>query len=206
MWAARGSPQHLLKRAALVGLAWWGARYLLLVLDVPNRWQRGRTPLAPLFDPAHLASAFGGGLMRSIGDLLLTALFALGFALGIWRVVAECRRNTSDATPGHTLRAVGVRLVAALLMLGLVVLLGLVVRHSVLDSTLDYLARTGLFPPRLVLLVWAGLLVLLLALLVLLAALGRATGWFGGTGPEAWHARLGLASGRHLSSWALLTG
>ncbi|AEN74050.1 integral membrane sensor signal transduction histidine kinase [Rhodothermus marinus SG0.5JP17-172] len=199
MWTARERPQRLLKRAALVGLAWWGARYLLLILDVPNRWQRGRTPLAPLFDPAHLASAFGGGLMRSIGDLLLTALFALGFALGVRRVVAECLRSTSAPAPGHMLRAVGVRLVAALLMLGPVVLLGLLVRHSVLDSTLDYLTRTGLFPPRLVLLVWAGLLVLLLALLVLLEALGRGTGWLGGPGSETWHARLGLSAGPALA-------
>ncbi len=198
MGAAHDSPQRLLKRAAMVGLAWWGGRFLLLMLDVPSRWQRGRTPLAPLFDPAHLASAFGGGLMRSIGDLLLTALFALGFALGARRVVAECLRNTS-ALSGHTLRAVGVRLVAALLMLGLVLLLGLLVRHSVLDSTLDYLARTGLFPPRLVLLVWAGLFVLLLALLVLLEVLGRGARWLGGLGPEVLHARLGLIAGLALA-------
>ncbi len=200
MWTAQNSPQRLLKRAALVGLAWWGTRYLLLMLDVPNRWQRGRTPLAPLFDPAHLASAFGGGLMQSIGDLLLTALFALGFALGVRWVVAEYLRNTSVTAPVHTLRAVGVRMIMAVLMLSLVVLLGLFVRHSVLDSTLDYLARTGLFPPRLVLLVWAGLLVLLLALLVLLEALGRGTGWLGGSGPEAWHVRLGLTAGPALAA------
>jgi len=41
--------------------------------------------------------------------------------------------------------------------------------------------------------------VLLLALLVLLETLGRATGWLGGPGPEAWHARLGLTVGPALA-------
>ncbi len=206
VWAARTRPYHLLGRAVLMGLAWWGGRYLLLALDVPNRWQRGRTPLAPLFDPAHLASAFGGGMMRSIGDLLLTALFALGFALGVRRVVVECVRQR-PATPAPALRAVSVRLAVAGAMLGLVLLLGLFVRHSVFDSTLDYLTRTGLFPPRLILLVWSALLILLLALLILLEALGRGSRWLGGCGPVTLRSQLGLVGGLTLaivgSSYAL---
>ncbi|SHK37751.1 HAMP domain-containing sensor histidine kinase [Rhodothermus profundi] len=195
MQAARANPRRLLGRAIIVGLAWWGARYLLLALDVPNRWQRGRTPLAPLFDPAHLASAFGGGLMRSIGDLLLTALFALGFVLGVRWVLNECVRRAPTPTSKPALLAIGVRLAMGGLMLALVLLWGLLVRHSVLDSTLDYLARTGLFPSRLVLLVWSALLILLLALLILLETLGRGIKQWGGSRPQTWHGRLGVIGG-----------
>ncbi len=170
MRAAGNTPRRLLFRAGIVGLLWWGVRYAWIALDVPNRWQRGRTPLAPLFDPAHLASAFGGGLMRSIGDLLLTALFALGFALGALWVVQKQTGSFSKAAAwrfgGYIFTAIG--------MFGLVQLYGLVVHHSVLDSTLDYLTRTGLLPPRLVFLVCAALLLLLLALLLLLRVWGYA--------------------------------
>lgn len=199
MWTARAHPQRLLRRAGAVGLAWWGGRWLLLALDVPNRWQRGRAPLAPLFDPAHLASAFGGGLMQSIGDLLLTALFALGFALGVRQVITAYVQQAPYPSSNRALRVVGMRLVAGTLMLGLVVLLALFVRHSVLDSTLDYLARSGLFPARLVLLVWAALLVLLLALLVLLEALGQGSGFLGGASSLTLGRRLWLVGGLTLS-------
>ena len=44
------------------------------------RWQTGKAPFAPLFDPQHLASVFGLGALRTIGDLFITSLF-----LRLWR-------------------------------------------------------------------------------------------------------------------------
>ncbi len=191
MRAAGSRPRQLLVRAGVVALVWWGVRYAWIALDVPNRWQRGRTPLAPLFDPAHLASAFGGGLMRSIGDLLLTALFALGFAWGALWVV----RKQPPFPPIAVVWRVGSYILGALGLWGLVQLYGLIVHHSVLDSTLDYLTRTGLLPPRLVLLVSIALLLLLLALLLLLRAWGYALKSVTGTWPAHGRARLMLVVG-----------
>ncbi|RMH67759.1 MAG: histidine kinase, partial [Bacteroidetes bacterium] len=176
------SVEPLLRRALghflLAGLAWWGVRYAFVALDVPNRWQRGKLPLAPLYDPTHLASTFGGGLMRSTGDLLLTAVFAVLFAVallnlaGLFRNYAVHRRARPAAAPisgsrGAPLRMLGPGVLVIAVILGLVYGLALVTRHAILDSTLDYFARTGLLPERLVLVVFGALLLLTAALLML---------------------------------------
>lgn len=165
--------EPLLRRALghflLAGLAWWGVRYALVALDVPNRWQRGKLPLAPLYDPTHLASTFGGGLMRSTGDLLLTAVFAVLFAVALLNLAVLFRGYAVRVWTrrGAPVRMLGPGVLVIAVILGLVYGLALVTRHAILDSTLDYFARTGLLPERLVLVVFGALLLLTAALLML---------------------------------------
>lgn len=181
--AAGSSSRDVLRRAALrfgvAALAWWGLRYALLLLDIPTRWQRGKAPLAPLFDPTHLASSLGGGLMRSVGDLLITALFAAVFAIafidlaahfrdrgaGLYRLRQRWQRGAT--VPRSALRFRLVWLLAIVLVLGLVLLLSIVTRHVVLDSTFDFFARKGLLPDPLVLVVFCALLLAAVAVVVL---------------------------------------
>ncbi len=150
------------------GLA--GLRLLMLELKVPGRWQIGRaitTPLAPLFDATHFATTFGGGLLRSSGDLMLTAIALLSIGLTLrWGLLA--RRPVA-------LRSRGARGLAMGAALGFVAasgwLLARVAERVVLDATLDLFARAPLVPPPLHLFVYASLLTLALGL-VLIAASG----------------------------------
>ena len=170
-------------RFVLVAVVWWVGRYALLALDVPERWQRGKAPLAPLFDPSHLASTVGGGLMRSPGDFLVTAAFGLLFALAVLEYAARFRRQGSDRSKGfdglRQLRAMTHspgRLLAGLavtvlLALGLTLVLATIARHTVLDSTLDFFTREDLFPRSLILVVFCTLLVFTLSVVMLIVSL-----------------------------------
>ena len=154
-------------------------RYALLALNVPARWQPGKAPLSPLFDPTHLASTFGGGLMRSTGDFFISALFVL---LGTCAVLHYARRflavpsapseetDTPEVPMGRLRFTAGFVLVAGVVF-GLTVLLAVVARHAILDSTLDFFTREGLFPRSLVLAIFCTLLLCTRAVVTLIAGL-----------------------------------
>ncbi|NBC17213.1 MAG: HAMP domain-containing protein, partial [Bacteroidetes bacterium] len=182
-WGLRAVPgrrlEHLGPRMAWGGgliLALVGTRYLLLLMDVPGRWQRGKAPLAPLFDPTHFASTIGGGTLRSTGDLLLTALFALALAFVLMELTSRFRAPsdpkhmpdgpTAPTSAAASLRFFGAVALVVLLVASLAVGLATVARRTVLDSTLDYFARSGLLPEPLVLVIFCALLLLTIAALV----------------------------------------
>ncbi len=162
-------PVSRLMRFGVFSAMLWGSRFLLTTLDVPARYQSGKSPLAPLFDPTHLASSTGGGLLRSTGDVAITALFAMFFAIGCavhvgrtyplkpGKPMAEFRSSlTALGTPQSWAHGIVLLAVAAALS----GLLAIVSQAVVLDSTLEYFARTGLLPGRLVLVVFSALLIL----------------------------------------------
>jgi two-component system, NtrC family, nitrogen regulation sensor histidine kinase NtrY len=173
-------------RFVLLGAGWWAVRFALLHGNVPARWQSQKAPLAPLFDPSHLASAVGDGLFRSSGDLLITSVFAAVFAAVLLDFVAILRRPGREALLRDTvrkeqaqksllLRFAGLAVLSTLIVTGLAYGLAFVSHRMILDSTIDYFARTGLVPEqpeRLILVVFCALLLLTLAtVLVILAAL-----------------------------------
>lgn len=170
--------RHAVGRFGLVAVAWWGLRYVLIAMEVPDRWQTGKAPLAPLFDPIHLASPIGGGVMESTGDLLVTGLFATLFTVGFLDLASRFRVRADSlselwgqiriTTPPHPspVRFFGVLVVVGLIELGLVHILGRLAQRAVLDSTLDYLVRTGLLPEPLVLAVLCSLLLMAVAVIL----------------------------------------
>ena len=158
-----------------IGGAWWGLRYVLLAWDVPARWTADGGTFAPLFDPTHLASSVGGGLMRSAGDLLLTGAFAIVFALGLLLLATKYRvsidsiqalmeelQDRQPETPSPVRFSIVVVLTAGLILVILPVLAQFV-RRAVVDSTLDFFSRTGLLPEPLVLVVLCALFMLVVA-------------------------------------------
>ncbi len=125
--------------AAFVGgLA--GLRYGMLALDVPVRWLDGARRPAALFDPALLASDFGGGALRSPGDLALSAvvlLVAAGAAL-----VFALRYVASVPETGWPRRVAGYIGVATV-PTALLVLSARWVQQAVLDATMPYTDQAG---------------------------------------------------------------
>ena len=140
LWPAahsgRARAQALAALAALVG-ALAAFRYGLLALDVPVRWLDGARRPAALFDPALLASDFGGGALRSPGDLALSAalvLVASGAALALALRVPPARRWAR--------RVAGGALVVGTTALALVGAARWVAR-AVLDATIPYADQAG---------------------------------------------------------------
>jgi len=146
------------------------SRWVLLFLNIPSRWQIGKAPLAPLFDPQHLASVVGWGSMRTIGDLFITSVFVTLAVLVVLRVTLGTRfRAISSLQFGDS--KPGARLFAGLASHQLVVfllaaILFQVAHYTVLDSTLDFFERSGLMPERLVLVVFGALLLLVFSLIL----------------------------------------
>lgn len=192
--ATAEQPGPGLGRAAVVIGVLVLVRFVLMAMNVPARWQPGRSPFAPLFDPQHLASTYAFGLTASIGELIVTALlFALCVRVlflctpSIRHIVESRRRGPSfdsigsaetgeapdvSNTPAAPVPAA--RLLAFFAVHALIVAIGTAIvfgftSHAVLDSTLDFFQRVGLLPERLVLVVLAALLVILVSIVLGLA-------------------------------------
>ena len=180
--------QQITGRLAVAGTAWIAARYVFLALDVPARWLQ-ESAAAPLFDPTQLASAVGGGALRSTGDLLLSAIFVFGLGVAFFRwggcFWGRCRtlgalrktlraRSLTRVSPVRALA--GLAATSAGVAAGMAALAGLA-RRVVLDSTFDFFARTGLLPRPLVLVVFCALLLGGAALLLATAGLVAAGRW-----------------------------
>ena len=162
---------------------WWGARIVMLFLNVPARWQQGKAPLAPLFDPTHFASGFGGGLIRSTGDFFITSLFFLIFAAGVAQLAAGLKENGEGfAHLGNRIRrrpygSISLLIPAsavfggALLIEGLTVVLAMLTRRAVLDSTFDYFARKGLLPEPLLLITFCSLILVTIGVILISVAI-----------------------------------
>jgi len=153
------------------GLYLVAARWAWLWLDVPSRWQTGKTPFAPLFDPKHLASVFGGGAVRTIGDLFISALFIALFCFVMLRATGWMREKTIASLHfGKKFkwdwRTLGVVALHTGLTIAIASFLFQLSSQTVQDSTLDYFARSGLLPDRLVLVVFGSLLLTVLAMIV----------------------------------------
>ena len=183
---------HLRRAAvvfALLAVAALGLRYALLAMDVPARWQSGAALLAPLFDANHLASTLAGGLFSSAGDLLITGGFAFLLAVAFLDLAARFRNKgaglfqlrerlaAQEAEQPSLWRFGGVLAAALTVALSLAVVPALTARRAVLDSTLDYLARTGLLPDPLVLAVFCGLLMITMAAVLFIAGVAWIALW-----------------------------
>lgn len=162
-------------RFAVLAAVWVGGRYLLLDLNVPGRWLTHMGLFTSLFDPTQLASTLGGGVLRSVGDLFLTGLWAALLAVGGLHLALRYRVRASSgwdllgrlrAHPSPQPSVLGFFSVLVLVIgmsLGSVLALAYVVRRAVLDSTLDFFSRTGLLPEPLLAIVLGALILLVIA-------------------------------------------
>lgn len=167
----------------VAAIMWWGVRFALLLLDVPGRWQQGKAPFSPLFDPTHFASGFGGGLMQSTGDFLVTSLFFLIFAAAFAQLANEFREMGADLIRfSNRLRRrkearssfvapVAAVFGGAMLIQGLTIVLALATRRAVLDSTFDFFTRQGLLPESLPLIIFCSLIIVTISVILISAGI-----------------------------------
>jgi len=190
-------------------LGWWATRFGFLTTDVPTRWIRRGGFASALFDPTYLASDVGGGLLRSAGDLVITAGFAGFFAVALLRfaLLRSASAMTRRPEPVRPLRSALLLLGTAVLSAVVVAALTVGVRRAVLDATLGYFNRSGPVPEPLTLLVLAALLAAgfaatgCVAALIMLVrvALGRRQR----SGPRVWAAALGLLAAAFVATYVV---
>jgi len=154
-----------LSRLTVFVLALSVGRVVFLLFEIPSRYQTGKAPLSPLFDPVHLASTFGGGLMRSIGDLSLTALCIFLIGLAVLQYA-----NVNARFRAYHVRRLLLWITIPLALIFASILME-VVHASVLDSTMSYTGRSILIPSTLELTVYASLVLMTLGILLTLSTM-----------------------------------
>jgi two-component system nitrogen regulation sensor histidine kinase NtrY len=120
----------------------WAVRYALLFLEIPSgivTWS--------LFDPGMFASKFGGGLAKSVGELLITVLFAAVNTAVIVRGIAalpagEGRNSPWSAVWRTTVAGIPLTVLLFWSLRGYAA----VVQSAVFDSSMEYLNLRSIFP------------------------------------------------------------
>jgi len=166
-------------RLCIIGIIFLAVRFGFLLLNVPGRWQLGKAPLNMLFDPSHLASSIGGGLLRSPGDGLITALFAVVYTFVIFdyaRSKYTTSANLFDLYQRllHTVKPVRFfinTLAVTCLSLGAILVLAIATHQGTLNSTLDFFARDELIPTPLILIVSYAIMLGALSVILLITSL-----------------------------------
>ncbi len=141
-------------------------RFIWLYLEVPARYQTDKAPLSPLFDPVHLASTFGGGLMRTTGDLLISSLCVFIIGVAALRFVKAYWKQPPNH-PGVIWISFGMGIMATMAFASA---LAVVLHAIVLDSTLSYTGRSELVPDSLELVVYASVVLLALGIVLIVSA------------------------------------
>ena len=150
-------------------MAIWGIRYLWMILDIPGALIGGSA-----FDPAHYASPYGGGIVASAGDLLITALFLIFTGLLLFHSIVV---NNSLKIPERVknnlwLLPVLGSLVVMVVFMGLTRSYGASVRSLVFDSSVRFTDPGSLLPSPMLALMQLNLLTLTAAFVLLGTVLG----------------------------------
>ncbi len=153
---------RLMVFVAALGLS----RFIWLYLEVPARYQTGKAPLSPLFDPVHLASTLGSGLMRTTGDLLISSLCVFVLGVAALRYAHACSKPSTNHR-GIVWIRLGIGILVGLILASILVA---ALNASVLDSTLSYIGRSELVPSSLELVVYASLVLLALGIVLIVSA------------------------------------
>lgn len=163
-----------------VTLLFWVMRYALLYLDIPSGFIAGS-----LFDPGRFASKFGGGLAKSVGEFLITVLFAAVSTAVIIRMIAGSSPEVVQHRVGRAvLRTIGAGVPLVILLYWSLRGYAAAVQSAVLDSSIEYLNLRSIFPPQGQAVMLFNLLLLGFAFLALSVTLTWATArWAAGRSP-----------------------
>jgi len=126
-------PSLLLRSVAFTCII-WATRYSLLWIDVPSS-----IVATGIFDPAYFASKFGGGLAKSIGEMLLTSI---ALALNTAVVAHGILKKLLETSPWWRPSSKSLRVLTALVCAAGVFFLlrgyAAIIRSAVFDSTLEF--------------------------------------------------------------------
>ncbi len=168
-------------------------RYLLLRLDLP-----GGLIGTGLFDPSFFADEVPFGLMRTTGDSIVTALFALMLVFGSIKVFRTCyegylERPLGGGRPFHVLRCAGKFVVLFLLLAASMTLTSSIVSRVVLNANPRLVGLDVQYLSLPVLSLHLALLLTVSAVFIVFLFLGRVVlVWGGGKRPEALYASIAV--------------
>ncbi len=168
-------------------------RYLLLRLDLP-----GGLIGTDLFDPSFFADEAPFGLMRTTGDSIVTALFALMLVFGSIKVFRTCyegylERPLSGGWSCHVLRCAGKIVILFLLLAASMTLTSGVVSRVVLNANPRLVGLDVQYLSLPVLSLHLALLFMVSAVFIVFLFLGRVVlVWGGGKRSEALYASIAV--------------
>jgi len=141
-------------------------RYLWIIFEFPSKIVEN-----DIFSPVYFASSFGGGIIKSLGDLFLTSVFVFAFAVFSSKLAYDSLVFTKQK---FTLKRKMIRIIYSLGLVYLFFLIldlyGTAISSIIFESNIKFLDKTGFFPGTELLFVQLVILVLTLAFLMLSSA------------------------------------
>ena len=149
-------------RIALIVIILAGIRYLWIYTVFPNKFLS-----SDLFSPSYYASTFGFGLSKSVGDLLITSIFILIFAVSFFQIILN-----SLTVHRKTLIISRFILTAAFTFFFFIVIYfyGLIIQSIIFDSNLKFFDRTKIIPNIEVILIFLVVIIFTISLFLFLTA------------------------------------
>lgn len=147
----------------------WCIRYLWMFLHIPDAIIGG-----PPFDPAYYASPYGGGVVASPGDLLMTAILLVITGLLLFHsiVINNSLKIAKRYVGIQRVVSVVISLAVMLIQMGLVRAYAASVRSFVFDSSVRFTDPGSLFPSPMLALMQFNLLIFTAAFVILGTVLG----------------------------------
>lgn len=125
-----------------------------------------------LFSPVYFASTFGWGVVRSLGELLITTLFVLFFAFYLsLTLIKKSRICLKVLLKMNAIKLVIVSLIITIAALFLIDLYGTVIQSIIFDSNINYLEKLRIIPSSQLFVIQSVVLIITFTLLVLISAL-----------------------------------
>jgi signal transduction histidine kinase len=157
--------KNILIRIFLFGLYIIALRYLFVLFDFPSKLFK-----SDVFSPSYFASTFGLGIMKSLGELIVTSVFVLIFTLFVARELFENIRAKEKSNSNF--------LVIILISSSLVILFfyisnlyAIFIQTVIYDSNFKFLDKSDIIPGVGLLIVQLVILIVTLSYLLLSSSL-----------------------------------
>lgn len=131
---------NILIRMLIFGLFIIGVRYLFLFFDFPGIIFEG-----DIFSPSFFASTFGLGIMKSLGELMVTAIFILIFAIFVTKEIYEYIRSIEKNGSNGVVRII-ITVLLAILFFYISNLYAIFIQTIIYDSNIKFLDKTDFIP------------------------------------------------------------
>jgi len=132
--------KNLLLKILIFGIYIVGLRYVFLLFDFPSKLFDN-----DIFTPAYFASTFGLGLMKSLGDLVVTSVLVLVFALLSARWIYDNAKSGEKNNVNYFFVITGIVLLMVVFFY-ISNLYAVLIQTIIYDSNIKFLDKTDIIP------------------------------------------------------------